>query len=105
MPERNEDPADGRYARGQSERIELHTDDADAERRCGPFVAADREHPAAGPSSPSVRNHETDDHERHEQNGRVALRMGTCADIESEQTRRLHVDAFEPAGERTVLED
>ena len=69
---------------GDGEGVELDADDADAERRGGALVAADRQESGTDPPSPQVGDDEPDDDEHEEHEPAVALRMVDGIEVDAE---------------------
>ncbi len=90
---------------GDREGVDLHGRDADPERRRGPLVAADGEHPPADASGAQVDEGEGDEPEDDDDERGEALGVDRRPQVDPEQGRRLDAGAAEAADEVRVAED
>jgi hypothetical protein len=85
LPKRQQRAAEGRDRRGYRERVHLGPDDAHAQRRRGPLVAANREQPSTGTPTPHVGDEQPDQHEVPEHERAVALRVVQWVEVHPEE--------------------
>ena len=103
--EPDEHAAHGRDRGPEPERVELGSDDADAERSGGALVRAHRDEPSSGAPSPQVGDAEREHDEAHEREHRVPLGMGGGVEVEPEERDRADLRAGDAAGAPRVVED
>ena len=91
--EADEDAGDRGDRRRHTERVELHAEDADAERRRGALVGAHRDQATTGPRPPQVRHDQPDEHERDQADDRPPMRVRHRVDVDAEELDRADLGA------------
>ena len=83
--EAEEDPAETGDRGGDGERVELHAEHADAERRRRPFVGAHRDQSSAGSRPAQVGDDQAGEHESDEAHHRPTVRVVGVVDVDPEE--------------------
>ena len=84
-PEADEDARERGQTGGHGERVQLHAEHRDAERRGGALVRSHRDEPAAGPRSAEVGDEQREEHEADEAHRRPRVRVVERVDLDAEQ--------------------